>query len=79
MTHPFPSGRRVTFEIEDLVRGTAIVAEAHHDQAWAYRLRDVVLTTGDTPLLKDLADVEADGSLWACEHEVRLLAAEVTA
>jgi hypothetical protein len=73
MTHPIPIGTCVTFDIEDLVAGTAVVAEAEYDEGWAYRLSAVVLTTGDAALLQNLADVEADGSVWVCEHEVQAL------
>ena len=77
-THPLPTGAHVAFDIEELVVGTAEVAEVQHDQRWLYRLAAVEMTRGDAALLKDLADVEADGSAWFCEHEVRPLAAEVT-
>jgi hypothetical protein len=75
-THPLPIGTRVAFDIEDLVVGTAVVAEADLDGDWAYRLDAVEITTGDADLLRKLA-VEGDGAVWVCEHELRPLAEEV--
>ena len=72
MTHPFPIGTRVAFDIEDLVVGTGVVAEADHGTDWTYRLDSIVLTTGNPALLTDLA-VEGDGGVWVCEHEVQAL------
>lgn len=74
-THPIPVGTRVAFDIEELVAGTAVVAEAERDWSWSYRLDAVELTMGDAALLRDLA-VEGDGSVWVGEHEVRPLPEE---
>jgi len=71
-THPIPFGTRVTFDIEELVGGTADIAEAEYDDHWAYRLDAVELTTGDAAMLRDLA-IEGDGQVWVCQHEVRPL------
>ncbi len=72
-THPYPTGTRVTFDVEDLVTGTAIVVETEHDDGWLYRLNTVEFSRGDTTLLERLVDIDADGSAWFCEHEVRPL------
>jgi hypothetical protein len=73
-SHPFSIGTRVTFDVEDLVGGRAIIAEAEYDDGWLYRLDAVELMRGDAPLLARLVNVESDGSAWLCEHEVRPLA-----
>lgn len=69
MHHPFPTGTRVAFDIEDLALGTAIVAAAEYDEGWLYRLASVEITRGDIDALRRLA-TERDGGVWACEHEV---------
>ncbi|MFV0442876.1 MAG: hypothetical protein ACK5Q5_04820 [Planctomycetaceae bacterium] len=69
MQHPFPAGTQVTFDIEDLVLGTAIVSQTEFDEGWLYRLTSVEITRGDIDTLRRLA-TESDGDVWACDHEV---------
>lgn len=69
--HPFPIGTHVTFNVEDVVAGTAVIVETEHDDGWLYRLNAVEFSCGDTTLLERLVDIDADGSAWFCEHEVR--------
>lgn len=69
--HPFPIGTRVTFNVEDVVAGTAVIVETEQDDGWLYRLNAVEFSCGDTALLERLVDIDAGGSGWFCEHEVR--------
>lgn len=69
--HPLPIGTHVTFNVEDLVLGTAIVIQTEHDDGWLYRLNGIEFSRGDTTLLERLVTIDAEGSAWLCEHEVR--------
>lgn len=75
--HPLPIGKHVTFNVEDLVVGTAVVIDTEHDDGWLYRLYAIEFSSGDTTLLERLVTIEADDSAWLCEHEVRPLNMEV--
>lgn len=69
ISHPFPNGTHVEFDIEDLVVGTAIVAGAEYEEGWLYRLTSAEITRGEGNTLRQLA-TECDGGVWVCEHEV---------